>query len=94
MAKWKIYQNPVNGHTEKVKEGFNWVVFLFGPIWYLFNNMVGKGLAWLIVAIIAGYLTFGIGAIIVWIVAGSKANKDKENHYLQMGWNFVGYDDD
>ena len=42
MAKWKIYQNPVNGHTEKVKEGFNWVVFLFGPIWYLFNNMVGS----------------------------------------------------
>jgi hypothetical protein len=48
VAKWKIYQNPVNGYTEKVKEGFNWVVFLFGP----------------------------------------------KNHYLQMGWNFVGYDDD
>lgn len=26
MARYKVYRNPHNGHTEKVKDGFNWVV--------------------------------------------------------------------
>ncbi|MGE5626656.1 MAG: DUF2628 domain-containing protein [Solirubrobacterales bacterium] len=92
MAKYKVYKNPANGYTEKVKDGFNWVVLLFGPIWYLFNSMVGKGVAWLLVAILAGSFTFGIGGIIVWIIAGAKANGDKEKSFLSQGWIFERYE--
>jgi hypothetical protein len=92
MAKYKIYQNPSNNYTEKVKEGFNWVVFFFGPLWYLFNGMIGQGITWLLIAILAGAFTLGIGAIIVWVICGTKANKDKEKKYLCAGWKFIGYE--
>lgn len=92
MAKYKVYKNQANGYTEKVKDGFNWVVFLFGPLWYLFNGMVGRGIAWLLVAILAGVVTLGIGGIIVWIIAGAKANGDKEKKFLRQGWTFEGYE--
>ncbi|AOQ24764.1 hypothetical protein MTAT_04370 [Moorella thermoacetica] len=94
MGKIKVYENPRNNYREKVKEGFNWWVLLFGPLWYLFNGMAGKGIGWLLVAILAGAFTLGIGAIVVWIVAGAKANADKEKKYLEQGWKFVGYEDE
>ncbi|WP_053104299.1 DUF2628 domain-containing protein [Neomoorella thermoacetica] len=94
MGRIKIYENPTNNYREKVKEGFNWWVFFFGPLWYLFNGLVGRGIAWLIVAILAGTVTFGIGTIIVWIVAGAKANADKEKKFLEQGWKFIGYEDE
>lgn len=93
MAKYKVYQNPSNGYTEKVKEGFNWLVFFFGPIWYLFNGMVGQGVAWLVVAILLSSFTLGIGGLIIWIIAGAKANGEKEKKYLSNGWKFIGYDE-
>lgn len=94
MAKFKVYENTTNGHREKVKEGFNWLVFLFGPIWYLFNGMIGKGLAWLLVAALAGAFTLGIGALVVWIIAGAKANSEKEKKFLEQGWRLLGYEDE
>jgi len=39
VARYKIFENPQNNYTERVKEGFNWPVLLFGPLWYLFNGM-------------------------------------------------------
>jgi hypothetical protein len=41
---------------QRNKRGFNWPVLLFGPLWYLFNGMIAKGLFWLLVAIIVGSL--------------------------------------
>lgn len=94
MAKFKIYENPANGHREKVKDGFNWPVLFLGPIWYFFNGMVGQGLAWFLVACLVGAFTLGFGAVIVWIIAGFKANGDKEKRFLQQGWKYIGYDTD
>jgi hypothetical protein len=91
MARYKVYRNPHNGHTEKVKDGFNWVVLFFGPLWHLFNGLVAQGIGWLLIAFIAGLPTLGIGSIIVWIIAGFKANKQKEKKYLENGWHYIGY---
>jgi len=93
MARYKVFENPANNYREKVKEGFNWVVLLFGPFWYLFNGMVGKGLAWTFVAVLAAAFTVGIGGLVVWVIAGFIANGEKEKKYLQQGWRFIGYDD-
>ena len=60
----------------------------------MFNGFVGQGIAWLLVAILAGTFTFGIGGIIVWIVAGVKANKAKEKAFLSKGWEYIGYEDE
>ena len=93
MAKYKVFENPSNGHREKVKDGFNWVVLFFGPIWYLFNGMAAQGLGWLLVAVIAGSFTMGLGAVVVWIVAGVKANAGLAGKYLRDGWKHVGWED-
>lgn len=94
MTRYKVYENTANNYREKVKDGFNWWVLIFGPLWYLFNGMAILGLGWLLAAILAGSFTFGIGGIIVWIIAGTKANADKEKKYLREGWKFIGYDDE
>ena len=94
MARYKVYENPSNGYREKVKDGFNWPVLFLGPIWYFFNSMFGIGIAWFLVALFFGAFTFGIGAIIVWIIAGFRANGEKEKKFLQQGWKFIGYDTD
>ena len=94
LARYKVYKNPANGYTEKVKDGFNWLVFFFGPLWYLFNGFIGQGLAWLLVAMLAAFPTFGIGGLIVWIIAGAKANEAKEKAFLHKGWIYVGYEDE
>jgi hypothetical protein len=90
MKKYKLYENPTNGYTEKIKEGYNWPVMLAGPCWYLYNGMIGKGLMWLLLAIVIGAFTAFIGAIVVWIIAGAKANKEKEQELLKKGWIFKG----
>jgi len=92
LAKYKVYKNPHNGHTERVKDGFNWVVFFFGPLWYLFNGLVAQGIGWLVIALIIGVPTLGLGSIVVWIIAGCKANTEKEKRYLENGWQYVGYE--
>lgn len=94
MARFKVYENPANGYQEKVKDGFNWWVLIFGPLWYLFNGMALQGLAWVLVAFVAGFFTLGIGGLVVWIIAGAKANTEKEKKYLRDGWKFIGYDSD
>ena len=67
------------------------VVLFFGPLWHLFNGLVAQGIGWLLIAFIAGLPTLGIGSIIVWIIAGFKANKQKEKKYLENGWHYIGY---
>lgn len=93
MARYKVFENPSNRHREKVKDGFNWVVFLFGPLWYLFNGFIGQAIAWLAVAALAGSVTLGIGALVVWLIAGFRANKTLATKYLHQGWRLVGYEE-
>lgn len=93
MARYKVFENPSNKHREKVKDGFNWVVFLFGPLWYLFNGFVGQAIGWLAVAALVGFFTLGIGTVVVWLIAGFRANKSLASKYLHQGWRLVGYEE-
>jgi len=52
--------------------GWNWLSFLFGPFWYLFNGLVGKGIILLIITV----FTIGFGAPIIWIYCGLRGNSD------------------
>lgn len=55
---------------------------------------MGKAILWLIVALIAGGFTFGIGALIVWLILAFKANKTLQQKYLSEGWEYLGYEDE
>lgn len=83
---YKVFKHPQTGHIVRVKQGFNWWVFFFGPIWYFFNDMIGHGLGWLIAAIIAACALNILGSIVVWIIAGFTAYNTKYNQLLEKGY--------
>ena len=80
------YENPENGKHAKVKRGFNWLVFCFGPIWFLFNGMIFTGLAWLSIALVIGLFTGGYGGVLVWVIASFLANGQRERKLINRGW--------
>lgn len=59
---------------EPKKSGWNWWAFLFGPFWYFYKGMLGKG------AILFLLSLTGILAPFMWIYAGLKGNED---YYLR-----------
>ncbi len=81
-----IYRNPGNGKHIRVKRGFNWLVFFFGPLWFLFNGMILACLAWLSIALAAGLFTAGYGGVLVWIIASFFANGQRERKLIKQGW--------
>ncbi|HBQ26800.1 MAG TPA: HrgC protein [Syntrophomonas sp.] len=80
------YENPRNGKHIRVKRGFNWLVFFFGPLWFLFNGMILACLAWLSIALAAGLFTGGYGGVLVWIIASFFANGQRERKLIKQGW--------
>lgn len=87
MAKgYYVLEHPQNKTRERVPDGFNWWVFLFGPIWYFFNGLVGQGLGWFMVALLVALLTSGFGPIIVWLIAAFGAYGARKDMLLQKGW--------
>lgn len=94
MAKtirYKVYNNTVNGHTEEIKDGYDWKIFFCGPLWYLNNAMVSRGIMLILIAVLAAACTHIIGGVVVWIIAGIKANKERKQKFLKKNWVFVGY---
>jgi VIT1/CCC1 family predicted Fe2+/Mn2+ transporter len=82
----KVFENPSNSYQETLQEGFSMFAFLFGGFWYMYHGMFGKGILYLVVTLIAGLLTLGVGAIAIWVWIGFVANKDLERKYLRDGW--------
>lgn len=61
----------LNNKSNK-SSGWNWLSFIFGPFWYLFNGIIGKGILLLFISII----TLGFGIPIVWIYCGLRGYSD------------------
>lgn len=80
------YENPENGKHAKVKRGFNWLVFFFGPLWFLFNGMILTGLLWFAIALTTSIFTCGYGGIIIWLIASFMANGQRERELVERGW--------
>lgn len=58
---------------DKYKQsGWNWASFILGPFWYMANEMAGKGIVLLFIALI----TLGLGAPVIWLYCGLKGNSD------------------
>jgi len=65
--------------AEPPRSGFNWWALFFGPFWYFYKNLWGKGLVLILAAMIAAFVTLavgGLGSALIWIWAATKANED------------------
>ena len=59
---------------------FNIGAFLFGPFYYFYHGMWGKGILYTIVALVLGTSIPIVGGIAVWVWAGFKHNKEYLEH--------------
>ena len=82
----KYYKHPITKRIKEIDSGFNWCAFLFGVFYYGYKGMLGKGILYMIIALVLGSFTFFIGAILVWLVAGFKFNEEYENHLVKEGY--------
>ena len=60
------------------KSGWNTNAAFAGPLWYLYNGIIKKGLILLIISV----TTLGVGILPIWIYCGLNANHDFY-HYLK-----------
>lgn len=85
----KLYKQKASGYTEEVQEGFNFWAFLFGSLWYLFKGMIGKAILSLVL-LLAVFFIFGyLGVFIGWIIIGSFANRQYEDHLIKKGYHVI-----
>lgn len=82
----RVLKHPQTGHIVYVKTGFNWYAFLFGPFWYIFNDLVFQGLAWFAVSAAATSLFSIVGLVLVWTIAGFTAYDAKYKQLLKKGY--------
>jgi hypothetical protein len=89
MAKYKIYKNQHSDKTIKVKNGYSWLTFLFGPFYLLFKMMIGKAILLFVLSFLAILITSplgGIGGLVVAFLAGFKTNEWYASKLLNKGY--------
>lgn len=95
MARYDVFQHPVNQFQVRVKQGFSWPAFFFGAFWYLAKGMGLWFLFWFGIAVAVSVILFPVGpflAFFVWISAGFFANDNHRNYLLRQGYRHVGVD--
>lgn len=79
-------KNPVTNQFKQVKVGFSWTTFFFGLFPALFRGDWKWFFVMLVVNIILGVPTMGIGAGLVGIIFAFFYNKLYINDLLSKGW--------
>ncbi|WP_147330545.1 MULTISPECIES: hypothetical protein [unclassified Duganella] len=73
MATYFFLASP-NGQTFKVKDGFSWPAFLFGPMWGIFAGVWIQLpvilTAWIALMLIDDFLVKPSGSVILYILMG------------------------
>lgn len=86
MGDYINYLQEASGRVEKVKVGFSWPAFLFGPIWWLYKGLFGRAILTMIGVIFAGLIFNETGALIFWLIIGIKANRVYEDYLISKGY--------
>ncbi|MBI0579819.1 ribonuclease H-like domain-containing protein [Neobacillus cucumis] len=84
MAKFIVLQDPITDKRERVKQGFNFPAFFFGPIYYLTKGRILLAILWLVITVIFPHVV-----ILTWILSGASANKFRKMYLLRRGWMIV-----
>ena len=81
------FRNPQNDHVETVTTGLSWLwCFAWTPIYYAVKGIWTHAIASLVLAIVIGSLTAGIGSWLVFIVYAVMNKGIVRAAYLRKGW--------
>ena len=81
------FRNPQNDHVETVTTGLSWLwCFLWTPIYYAVKGIWTHAIASLVLAIVIGSFTAGIGSWLVFIVYAVMNKGIVRTAYLRKGW--------
>lgn len=81
------------GIQKEVKIGFSWTTFFFGCFVPLVRGDIKWAIIMIVIALVIGSFTFGMGAAIVGIVFSFKYNKIYAAGLLEKGYKAVNEDD-
>jgi len=73
------------GDVREVYEGFNWLAFLFTPIWLFYHGLIGYALFFVVISIVSLF-AYGIPALIYSIVAGFQGNEWVYRDLIERGY--------
>lgn len=82
------FENPSNGYREEVTWASPVSVFLFGPLFLLFQGLWGHAILYILGVFILAPL-IGFGVIIIPIIYAFSISHIKHIRYLQKGWREV-----
>lgn len=99
MKRYQIFKHPA-GDTEAIPEGWNWMAFLFGPIWALCHSLWGVGIGFSVGTFVLAYVgieTIGRGAeilmnlvmIVTAVIFGSNGNAWRAARQHTNGYELV-----
>ena len=76
----------LNGVVKEVPTGFSWTTLFFGPLPALLRGDLKWGAIQIIVNVIVGLFTAGVGVIVTWIVFAAIYNGRYEQDLRAAGW--------
>jgi hypothetical protein len=82
-------QNKVTKQIIGVDQGFNWLAFILGGIYYPFKGMPGLGFFFWVLDLILALTTFGLGNLIVGLYRGADFKNVYMSHLLKR--DFIAY---
>lgn len=85
-----IFKHPVLGEMKKAPVGFSWTTFFFGFFPALFRGDWKWSIIILLITLIAGGFTMGIGSVVCWIVFAAIYNKMYIKDLLMKGYVITG----
>ena len=76
----------LNGVVKEVPTGFSWTTLFFGPLPALLRGDLKWGAIQIIVNVIVGLFTAGVGVIVTWIVFAAIYNGRYEQDLRAASW--------
>lgn len=84
-----VFENPMNGYRESVGGSAILWTLLFGVFYLAYKGAWGWAFIGFLAALLLGSVTFGVGALVVWVLLAFAAPGLVEKSYLRKGWKRV-----
>ncbi|MGL5716105.1 MAG: hypothetical protein ACRCX2_24020 [Paraclostridium sp.] len=89
MATKVILKNNYTGQIKEKAVGFSGTVFCFGCLPMMCRGNWIDALIYILLTVVVGVCTYGIGTIVLWIAGGVMYNNYEVKRMLKNGWTAI-----